>query len=185
MHPLTRLTAALLAFIAIPATAATIGGVNYATQYDYREFYNAVDGKNFRVIVSGNPFPNLAADEVVRRLLPQMQANKPRPALTFTYDKPAEEPRPDYRLFLIFDAANDLGADIVCRDGKTRHKAGTPGQINVFAVYCRNDLTLSQTTAWTGASSPGDASVGQLFKELFAVVFTDSQGVRTQGSHRR
>ncbi|MBI1831328.1 MAG: ABC transporter permease, partial [Planctomycetes bacterium] len=33
------------------------------------------------------------ADDVARQLLPQMQANKPRPRLTFTYDKPAEAVR--------------------------------------------------------------------------------------------
>ena len=40
-----------------------------------------------------------------------MQAAKPRPALTFTYDSPVERPRPDYRLVLVFDPALDLGFD--------------------------------------------------------------------------
>ena len=62
----------------------------------------------FRVIVAGNPFPELSQDEMQRRLLPVMQANRPRPRLTFTYAVPAEQPRPDYRLVLVFDAANGL-----------------------------------------------------------------------------
>jgi hypothetical protein len=47
---------------------------------------------------------------VKRQLLPVMQANRPRPKLTFTYDVPAELPHPDYRLVLVFDSAPDLTA---------------------------------------------------------------------------
>ncbi len=55
----TKIAAALLAVVALPAAvyAATIGGVYYAAQYDYREFFAATDGKNFQVVLAGNPFP--------------------------------------------------------------------------------------------------------------------------------
>ena len=48
------------------------------------------------------------------------------------------------------------------------------------AVYCRNDLALSQTTAWTDAAGPDDPRVGELFRELFQVVFSDAMGLRPQ-----
>ena len=181
MRTVKKIAAALLAATAIPAAAyaATIGGMNYATQYDYREFFSAADGRNFQVIVAGNPFPNMNADDVARHLLPQMQTNKPRPALTFTYDPPVEEPHPYYRLVLVFDAANNLNSVTAC-NGKPRFKPGTPGRVYVFAVYCRNDLALSETTGWVDASGPDDPSVGVLFKDLLATVFSDSPAINLQ-----
>ncbi len=175
------LLAALLIASALPACVTdtsgqaagpTLGGYNYAPQYDFSEFWAATDGKTFRVIVEGNPFPALPLDEVKARLLPVMQANKPRPALVFAYEKPIEEPRPDYRLVLIFDPANDLGSASVC-NGVTRLKPGTPGRVYVYGVYCRNDLALSETTGWTQASGPDDPRMGPLFAQLFLVLFTD------------
>lgn len=169
--------AAVLSCAPIAASAATLGGVDYATQYDYREFYTAADGKNFRVVLQGNPFPSTPADDVGRRLLQQMQANKPQPRLTFTYDKPAVEQRPDYRVVFVFDPAGDLGADSVCKGGD-RHQAATAGRVYVFAIYCRNDLALSQVTGRTAAGGPDDPLVGQLFKDVFATLFNSSPGLR-------
>ena len=63
----------------------------------------------------------------------------------------------------------------VC-NGVTCSKTGQPSM--VYAVYCRNDRPLSETTAWTPASGSNDPRVGQLFKELFQVVFNDSQTLR-------
>lgn len=184
MRPITKIASALLAATAIPviAEAATLGGYHYAVQYDYREFYAATTGKPFQVVLDGNPFPSMPLPEVTPPLLAQMQANKPRSNLTFTYDGPAEPPHPYYRLYLIADPANDLSADSVCATGKVRHKEGNPGRLYLFAIYCRNELALSQTTAWTSASGPADPAVGQLFKELFAVLFTDSPALYPKSS---
>ncbi len=178
MRKIHKLAVALLTAAAIPLAvqAATIGGVQYATQYDYNEFRQATDGKTFRVEMFGNPFPSMAADDTARQLLPIMQSVKPRPNLTFTYDKPAEKQRPDYRLILVFDPSNDLGADSVC-NGAMRQKAPTPGRVYVYGIYCRNDLALSQTTAWVDASGPNDPRVSELFSQLFRVVFNDSQAI--------
>lgn len=182
MHPIKKIAAALLVAASLPlaAHAATLGGADYATQYDYREFYTAVANKTFRAELHGTPFPGLAFDDVARRLLPVMQANKPIPPLTFTYDRPPEKPRPDYRVILIFDPANDLGADGVCATGKVRHKPQTPGKIYLFGIYCRNDLALSQTTGWVTATTPEDPNVGDLFKNMFAVLFDPSPALLPQ-----
>jgi len=158
------------------SSSPVIGGADYAPQYDFSEFYAATDGKTFRVIVAGNPFPELTQEEMQRRLLPVMQANRPRPRLTFTYAVPAEPPHPDYRLVLVFDAANDLSAARVCA-GQVFHRPRSPeagGRFAVFGVYCRNDQALSQATAWTPATGPEDPRVGQLLSQLFLVLFTDS-----------
>ncbi len=178
-------TLAATAALSTAAYAATIGGVYYAPQYDYSDFWTATDNKTFQVVLEGNPFPTIPSDEVARRILPAMQAAKPRPNLTFTYDKPAEMPRPYYRLVLVFDYANDLRADAVC-EGKTRTGPVTPGVFRLFAIYCRNDMAMSQTTAWTPASSPDDPRIQELFRQLFMVVFTDSPAQRPQnGLDRR
>jgi len=182
-----KLAATLLGLAAIPlaASAAVIGGTYYAPQYDYREFFAATDGRNFQVMLGGNPFPGVDPNLVARDLLPAMQAAKPRPALTFTYDRPVEKPSPDYRLMLIFDPANDLGSNAVC-NGVTRFKPGRPSVFYVYAVYCRNDQVMSETTAWTPATGPADPRIGELFRELFQVVFSDSPALRAQlgGSDR-
>src|SRR5262245_42932733 len=104
MHFGPRIIAALFALLALPgaAGAAAIGGVYYAPQYDFRDFFAATDGKPFQVVLAGTPpFPGVDPAVVARAILPMMQAAKPRPRLTFTYDKPSPPPRPDYRLVLI------------------------------------------------------------------------------------
>ena len=176
----TRL-AALLAAVAMPCTAmaAVIGGTYYAPQYDYREFFAATDGRSFQVVMAGNPFPGSDLRGVAQSLLPVMQAAKPRPALTFTYEDPPERPHPYYRLVLVFNPALDLGSDQVC-NGSTRLRPGQPGLFYLFAVYCRNDQVLSQTTAWTPAGGPDDPRIGDLFRVLFQVIFSDSPALRPQ-----
>jgi len=181
MRLMSKMTAAVLGLVGLPvaASAAVIGGTYYATQYDYREFFAATDGRNFQVILAGNAFPGIDPNAVARDLLPVMQAAKPRPALTFTYDAPVERPHPYYRLVLIFNPTPDLGSYAVC-NGETRTRPGQPGLFYVYAVYCRNDQALSETTAWTQATGPTDPRINQLFRELFQVVFADSQTYRPQ-----
>src|SRR5262249_39631086 len=123
--------------------------------------------------------------EVAGQLLPQMQANKPRVRLTFTYDQPAEPPHPDYRLVLVFDPANDLGAYGVCATGQTRTQPPAPGPVHFFGSYCRNELALSQTTGWTDASGPSDPRVGDLFKDMFRVLFSDSPALYNKSGRNR
>ena len=93
---------ALLSVAAIPvaAYAATIGGdLTTPPSTIIASSSPPRTARPFQVILPAIPFPNMSADEVARQLLPPMQATKPRPPLTFTYDKPLEEPRPDYRLW--------------------------------------------------------------------------------------
>ena len=184
MRSIWKMAAALTAAVGIPVAthAAVLGGSYYATQYDYREFYAISDNKPFRVELVGNPYPDLPMQEVARRLLPVMQAQKPPPNLTFTYDAPTERPRPDYRLMLVFNPANDLGSYAVC-NGAKRFKPGTPGRVYVFAVYCRNDLALSEVTGWVNSSAPDDLGVSDLMKDLFNVIFDRSGYSFDQRSH--
>ena len=147
-----------------------ITGEDYAPQYDYSEFYAVADRKLFTVMVWGNPFPGLPDAEMRQRLLPVMQANPPQARVTFTYAVPFELPRPFYRLVLVFDPALNLNAASVCAD-QVRRQPEPSGRFAVFAIYCRNDLVLSQASAATLASAPEDPRVGALFNQLFAVLF--------------
>ena len=189
MQLMTKIASALLGLAALPAVAwaAVIGGTYYAPQYDFREFFAAADGRNFQVILYGSAFPGVDPGTVARDLLPMMQAAKPRPALTFTYQDPPERPRPYYRLVLTFDPANDYGSNSVCAGVPPRFKPGRPGVFNVFAVYCRNDQVMSETTAWVGAAGPNDPNIAELFRQLFQVILSDSPALRPQvgGSDRR
>lgn len=177
MRRVGRVVAILSAAILLPALAlaGSIGGNYYAPQYDYRDFFAATDGKPFQVILAGDAFPGVDPAIVAKDLLPAMQSAKPRPALTFTYDRPSPPPSPDYRLVLIFDPANDLNADPVCAGAPPRFRPGRPGVFYVYAIYCRNDRAMSYTTAWTPASGPADPRIERLFRELFMVIFSDQQ----------
>ena len=178
----TMLSAALLGLAALPvaALAGAIGGTYYAPQYDYREFFAAADGRNFQVILNGNPFPGSDPKQVATDLLPMMQAAKPRPALTFTYAEAPEKPRPWYRLVLTFDPAPDYGSIQVCNGVPPRYGQPRQGTFYTFAVYCRNDQVLSETTAWTPASGPNDPRIAELFRQLFQVVWSDSPALKPQ-----
>src|SRR5262249_61568699 len=94
MHLMKKAAALLLALITLPAATegGVIGGVYYAVQYDYREFFAATDGRNFQVILAGHPFPTVDPRVVAGDRLPLMQAAKPRPRRTFAYDPPDERP---------------------------------------------------------------------------------------------
>ena len=113
------------------ASAAVIGGTNYASQYDYSEFFAAADHHDFKVVLAGNPFPASDLGSVARDLLPVMQAAKPRPALTFAYDVAVEKDQPDYRLMLVFNAANDLGSKEVC-NGVTPRQCSPAGPVQAL-----------------------------------------------------
>jgi|SRR5436190_8675315 hypothetical protein len=141
IRPLAALSLAASCLLAC-AQSGVIGGAYHAPEYDWGEFYAVTDGRNFQVIVSGNPFPSLSEAEMERRLLPLMQANKPRPNLAFTYDPPPQMPRPYYRLVLVFNSANDLNANRVCA-GEIHHKPEPTRSFDLYAIYCRNDLPLS------------------------------------------
>jgi len=180
MRILPLLAGLLLVAACASPSSPVVGATDYAPQYDFSEFYAATNGRTFRVIVAGNPFPQMAPQEMQQRLLPVMQANRPRPRLTFTYAVPAELPRPDYRLVLVFNSANDLTVERVCAN-EIRLKPPAPesaGRLSVFAVYCRNDQWLSQAIATTPATSPEDPRVGQMFSQLFLVLFNDSPMMR-------
>jgi hypothetical protein len=173
------IAAVLTGCMLVPATAsaAVIGGTYYAPEYDYGEFFSIADHHDFKVLLAGNPFPASSMGAVARDLLPAMQAAKPRPALTFAYDVETQKDQPDYRLVLVFDPANDLAGKEVC-NGVSRFQPGRPGLLKAYAVYCRNNVVMSETTAWTPASAANDPHVGQLFRELFMVVFPDSHALK-------
>ena len=154
-----------------------VSSEDYASRYDYNQFRLASDGRTFPVLMSGNSFPQLAADEADRRLLVVMQANKPRPRLTFVQEKAAPGPDSGHRLVLVFDPANQVGAARVCK-GAMAFGPHVDGQLSVFAVYCRGDVPLSQAIGRTTAGTPEDGAVARLFDDLFKTVFSDAPNVQ-------
>ncbi len=77
----------------------------------------------------------------------------------------------------MFDPARDLGSREVC-NGISRFEPGRPGRFYAYAVYCRNDVAMSETTAWTSVRSSNDPRIEGLFRELFMVVWPDSHAMR-------
>ena len=165
------LTAALIlpALGACTGSGVSVSSEDYAVAYDYNEFRAQADGREFPVTIVGNPFPELSSQETARRLLPVMQANKPRPRLSFTLDRQSP-----YRLVLVFDPASDVTAAKACQ-GEARTVSPLAGRIVLFAVYCRNGSPLSQAIGRTTAARPDDPAMGRLFGDLFQTVFPDGQ----------
>jgi hypothetical protein len=152
---------------------SSVSSEDYASQYDYNQFRLASDGRTFPVLIVGNPFPQLGSDDVDRRLLAVMQANKPRPRLTFVL----ENAGPGHRLVLVFDPPNEVGAARVCK-GEATSRPHVSGQLSVFAVYCRGDVPLSQAIGRTTAGTPEDRDVAMLFDTLVQTVFSDAPNVQ-------
>ena len=152
-----------------------VSSEDYASQYDYNQFRLAGDGRTFPVLMAGNSFPQLGADDADRRLLVVMQANKPRPRLTFVQEKAG--PDAGHRLVLVFDPANQVGATRVCK-GDAAFGPHVAGQLSVFAVYCRGDVPLSQAIGRATAATPEDRDVARLFDDLFKTVFSDAPNVQ-------
>ncbi|MBV8394431.1 MAG: hypothetical protein JOY81_14735, partial [Alphaproteobacteria bacterium] len=138
--------------------------------YDFSEFYAATNRQTFLAVVAGNPFPRLSQQEMQQRLLPVMQANRPPSDLTFTYAAPPESPHPFYRVVLVFDAALNLTAANVCA-GQIRLRPEPSGRFDLFAVYCRNDQWLSQTTTKTAATDPEDPRAASALRQVFLELF--------------
>ncbi len=166
--------------MAAPARAQTVGGFDYAPQYDFSEFWAATDGRFFQVIVAGNPFPQWPMEQVKQRLLPVMQANKPRPALTFTYQSPPEELRPNYRLVLVFDPANDLTAERVCA-GQFFLKPPTPGRV----LRIRRLLPQRSRAFPDDGLDPGDRSRRSAARPAVRPAFPASVRRPALAPHRR
>jgi hypothetical protein len=152
---------------------SSVSSEDYASQYDYNQFRLASDGRTFPVLIVGNPFPQLGSGDADRRLLAVMQAHKPRPRLTFTLEKAG----PGHRLVLVFDPANEVGAARVCK-GEATSGRHVPGQLSVFAVYCRGDVPMSQAIGRTTAGTPEDRDVARLFDDLFRTVFSDAPNIQ-------
>lgn len=163
-------TTSLLLGACSVARTGVVSGTDFTPNYDFSEFYAVSNHRTFLAVVAGNPFPALPPEEMRQRLLPVMQANRPPSDLTFTYAAPAERPHPFYRVVLVFDPAIDLMASSVCA-GQIRLLPKPSGLFNLFAVYCRNDEALAQTTTKTPASTPEDPRVATALKAVFLELF--------------
>jgi hypothetical protein len=58
----------LLAMVLLLAACApgsgSVGGADYDPAYDFSEFYRVTNGRMFRVIVAGTPFPSIRPEEM-------------------------------------------------------------------------------------------------------------------------
>ncbi len=120
----TPLRASLLA--PAIASAAVIGGTTLCVAVRLRRVLLRRRSSRLQGRAGRQSLPGSDMGTVARDLLPAMQAAKPRPALTFAYDVAPVKDQPNYRLVLVFDAANDLGSREVC-NGISRVKPGRPG----------------------------------------------------------
>jgi len=141
------LAAALLLCAGCASDGGAIGGAQYAPEYDYNEFRAAWTAGNSRSFLPAIRFPRCQPRRQHVALLSVMQANKPRINFTFTLRKSPPRSRiRDYQLYLVFNAANDLGSNRVC-EGLSRFESGRrrPGRVSTRLVVAAIDAEHIET----------------------------------------
>ena len=143
----------LLSTVLVLASCApgsgSIGGADYDPAYDFSDFSRVTAGRTFRVIVAGHPFPSIAPADIRSRLLPVMQAHRPRPRPTFTYAAPPSRSVPTP------DGAGVRTANTSRPSASAPADPPRPGPAAGFGVrrLRRNDRALSRAVASATATS--------------------------------
>jgi hypothetical protein len=168
-------------FLALPFSAAQAAVITHDEihiQYTWEEFFGAADGKEFQVQIRGNPFP-ISTEALNQAVLSKLQKRSVGPRTTWTV-KPDREAAPDqYRLVLVFGAANQLGFTLCQELPKLNPPpAKVAGGVQLAAAYCRGPDPMTEAYARTDSASPDDASFDQLFGQLMPVLFPRRPGLR-------
>jgi hypothetical protein len=174
----TLLVTGLLGLSVSAAQAAVITHEEVHIQYTWEEFFGAADGKEFQVQIRGNPFV-MPSEAFQQSVLARLQKRSVGPRTTWTV-KPDREAAPDqYRLVLVFGAANQLGQTL-CGELPRLNPAPArvAGGVQVAAAYCRGPDPMTEAYARTDASSAEDRSFDQMFSELMPVLFPRRPGLR-------
>jgi hypothetical protein len=117
---------------------------NYvATTYNPTEFGVGAGRKDLRVEVRGDPFAmgEAAFAEATVEILQRFQ---PRPQPTHFTLEPGDNSNPAYRMQLLFDAPRAVNAIGGCRNPPVAET--DPGTVQVSAMFCRNQGTLTQVS---------------------------------------
>ncbi len=169
---------ALVAAPSLPAAAAIITNEDVHLQYDYSEFYAVAGGKEFEVVLRGNPtnVPQAQFEAKLMQLLTQaMRTTNTRPTATPT----VRTRHPNYRLVLVFNLdSGELGTTLCGDLARIVPPSGVlPGRLTVAAAYCRNEDPMTEAFARTTASSLDDPAAQALFNELTSVLFPRRPGL--------
>lgn len=168
----------LLSAPIVGARAAIITNEDVHLQYDYSEFYAVAGGKEFEVVVRGNP-TSVPQPQFEARLM-QLLTQSMRSSDTHPTTSPAVRTRsPNYRLVLVFNLdSGELGTTL-CGDLSRIVPPATvrPGRLTVAAAYCRNADPMTEAFARTTAASLDDPAAQALFDELTSVLFPSRPGL--------
>jgi hypothetical protein len=182
MPTLSRIAALLVTGLLVLSTpvaqAAVITHEEVHIQYTWEEFFAAADGKEFQVQIRGNPFV-MPSEAFQQAVLAGLQKRSVGPRTTWTV-KPDREAAPDqYRLVLVFGAANQLGTTLCSELPKLNPApAKVAGGVQVAAAYCRGPDPMTEAYARTDAASAEDRSFDRMVSELMPVLFPRRPGLR-------
>ncbi len=141
--------------------------------------------KNFQVILAGNPVSRRRPDNSCTRSFAD-DAGRKAEACASPSPTTSRQSRPGPITGFIWSRTRrTISAATACCRGTTRFKPAQTGIFSVFAVYCRNDMTMSQASVRTPATGPTDPRIAEAFRELFMVVFSDSPALRPYGGTDR
>ncbi len=172
---------AVLALLAAgPAAAASV--ISYAeinSPYSRTEVSYAADGRDFAVVVKGNPFSAgaVADDEAARAVVAAMK-DQPGWFVTRYTLTPGESARPLYKVVWLFGVPAKTSIYGACRKDA---KAATGEGEAAIAVFCRGEKVLSYIAGrMDPVASPTDPAfrrfVGDATRSLFPRIDSDRDG---------
>lgn len=165
------------------AAAALVGGLSLAgcagvgsvvpgsaDMTDVRsELVYAASDRDLRTEIVGNPFHsdqatvNAAVTSAMNGAIQFVRTN-----FTTTPNKTA---RPDYRMLVVFNPADNPLSSLLCSHGPFQTRPAT-GNMQVMVAFCRDSGTLSSATGWiSGVTDPNAPAFRSLIMDATRTTF--------------
>lgn len=142
-----------------------------ATFYSRSLVIHAASGGVFPLVVHGNPFPDLPADQAAEAVAREMRLPGWFPQTPFALAPAPGAPSGDYRLVLIFNPARPVGANEACGDLRRIPLASPGPEIQARAAFCAGSDPASDAFGRAPAAPPGSLTFRQFLDQLALAVF--------------
>lgn len=120
--------------------------------------------------VHGNPFVNVAQEDVDRAVTETLESSHFGPDLPF-FTTPPDGYESAYRVVVLFSPAPGAAASKLCSD-PDQPTAQRPGFVDVMVAYCSTDTRLTSTQgSVAGATGPDDPAFRDLMQQIGLVLF--------------
>ncbi|HYG85792.1 MAG TPA: hypothetical protein VD978_06005 [Azospirillum sp.] len=166
--------AVLAACLALAACGERVVADLPAPAYTLQEVSYAASGRDLSVVVHGNPFGG--DPQAFGRTLTDIMQNRILGVQTNFTTTPGPSARPDYRVVLAFNLAqNELNSALCARPTLPTRPPGGP--IIVQGAFCRGGGALTSATGWLDEpQSPQDTAFRNLIADMTYSLFPTRSG---------